>query len=706
MPVNKKKARAAAKKQAKSATQEVPKDVRNLGPDAVRRAQELIAAPRATIWIKKDRRAELCGGQSKTYEPPVANEFSLFMDQPLPQDSELENRTCLLVSPRVEAKFNTLTTREFADWVTSPDCLHVEGFYSPDTREELLEARQALLDVGYFVMYTHGGCGHTIAHSDRVAAKAQELNKEDFMAWVLTPDCLENERFYVVDGAHRLTVAQELKIEYGYFMIFSHTTPNDLRNILATSANVMASASNANTFFDVLTGVSIMKDQGMDDLGISKTMKRANGDPIGTRGRVSQLSGILKLFNKAVWQAMQKDYARNKDAGFENLQPALTEKVLFPELWIPRMIPQDRLGPVIELLVRATKNDPDFYGVPAEGWADGGVARMWLLVYTTAMMVQFPTKMKDLEVQVSDRDSGLHEKMQQLCGLTQTVPETKKQKTRWILTPPIKKPEKNELKGMDKHSTGEVINTALDGIWETVKATIKGTYFPGLSPEPVLEGTGGDTEGEGGGNAEGEQIVTLARMEPSTPKSFPVEKTMHRWAKVIKGDITKDETWNKLLKQIANHQALQPIVMFSPPWGSLMNTGIQGTQDKALTGFNCGRIANALREALPESGIVIIHVSANPNDEARGTWHEAMMKNGWEMYKCAVTVPTNAKPLTFFNFFQPVNNLHTFLPYRKNDSHPRVSSDFVKACTTCVDAEGEPLDVKTIKVLWCVSGLI
>jgi hypothetical protein len=74
----------------------------------------------------------------------------------------------------------------------------------------------------------------------------------------------------------------------------------------------------------------------MDDLGISKTMKRANGRPIGSRGRVSQLSAILKLFNKPVWQAMQKDYARNKAAGFENLQPALTEKVLFPELWIPR----------------------------------------------------------------------------------------------------------------------------------------------------------------------------------------------------------------------------------------------------------------------------------------------------------------------------------------------------------------------------------
>jgi hypothetical protein len=60
----------------------------------------------------------------------------------------------------------------------------------------------------------------------------------------------EQERFYVADGAHRLAVALELKIEYGYFMIFSHTTPNDLRNILATSANVMASASNAHTFFE------------------------------------------------------------------------------------------------------------------------------------------------------------------------------------------------------------------------------------------------------------------------------------------------------------------------------------------------------------------------------------------------------------------------------------------------------------------------
>ena len=89
-----------------------------------------------------------------------------------------------------------------------------------------------------------------IAHSDRVVTKLDELKKEEFMAWILTPECLEHERFYVVDGAHRLTVALELKIEYGYFMIFSHTTPNDLRNILATSANVMASASNANTFFE------------------------------------------------------------------------------------------------------------------------------------------------------------------------------------------------------------------------------------------------------------------------------------------------------------------------------------------------------------------------------------------------------------------------------------------------------------------------
>ena len=165
------------------------------------------------------------------------------------------------------------------------------------------------------------------------------------------------------------------------------------------------------------------------------------------------------------------------------------------------MIPQARLGPVLEVLVRATKNDPDFYGVPAEGWADGGVARMWLLVYTAAMMLEFPTKLKDLEAQVSDRDSGLHEKMQQLCGLTQSVPETKKQKMRWILTPPMKKPDKNELKGMDKHATGEVTNTALEGIWETVKATIKGTYFPGLSPEADAEGPGEDTAGEGGENA-------------------------------------------------------------------------------------------------------------------------------------------------------------------------------------------------------------
>ena len=75
---------------------------------------------------------------------------------------------------------------------------------------------------------------------------------------------------------------------------------------------------------------------------------------------------------------------------------------------------------------------------------------------------------------------------------------------------------------------------------------------------------------------------------------------MHGWAKVIKGDITKDDTWNKLLCYVEKHKELQPIVMFSPPCGALMNTGIQGTQDKALTGFNCGRIANALREALDD----------------------------------------------------------------------------------------------------------
>ena len=308
-PVNKKKARAAAKKQARSATQAVPQDVRNLGPDAVRRAQELIAAPRATIWINKDRRAELCGGQTKTYEPPVANEFSLLMDKPLPQDSELENRTCLLVSPRVEAKFNTLTTRDFAAWVTSPDCLHVEGFFSPDTHEELLEARQALLDVGYFVMYTHQD-GHrvtapavqaqpretmpavlesktetmTIAawnrksvtgvkfthasivvdgerhdelragkppdyvrhdvdlyrrglaqpawesqingqvclvHSQRVEDKFKALSTKDFTEWVSSPECLEVEDFYVVDGAHRADIARLSLLDVGYVVMFS-----------------------------------------------------------------------------------------------------------------------------------------------------------------------------------------------------------------------------------------------------------------------------------------------------------------------------------------------------------------------------------------------------------------------------------------------------------------------------------------------------
>jgi hypothetical protein len=133
-----------------------------------------------------------------------------------------------------------------------------------------------------------------------------------------------------------------------------------------------------------------------------------------------------------------------------------------------------------------------------------------------------------------------------------------------------------------------------------------------------------------------------------------------------------------------------------------MNAGIHGTQDKPLTAHQCGNIANGLFQALDVLAIVIIHVSANPNDEARGTWHEAMFKNGWDMYKCAVTVPNNAKPLTYFNFYQPVNNLHTFLAYHKKEKHPRVPSDFVKACTTCVDGDGEPLDVKTIKVPCCV----
>jgi hypothetical protein len=119
---------------------------------------------------------------------------------------------------------------------------------------------------------------------------------------------------------------------------------------------------------------------------------------------------------------------------------------------------------------------------------------MWLLVYTAAMMVQFPTKLKELEAQVSDRDSGLHEKMQQLCGLTQSVPETKKQKMRWILTPPIKKPEKTiEGHGQALHGRGDQHGAGRhmgDG-----EGNDQGDTLP-RAVRSRLEGTGEDTAGE------------------------------------------------------------------------------------------------------------------------------------------------------------------------------------------------------------------
>ena len=79
------------------------------------------------------------------------------------------------------------------------------------------------------------------------SAKAAEMKRkfgndvEGYKAWVVSPEALATERFYVIDGAHRTYLAKELNFLVGHFLILDYTTPQAYRVTVACSSNNIGS---------------------------------------------------------------------------------------------------------------------------------------------------------------------------------------------------------------------------------------------------------------------------------------------------------------------------------------------------------------------------------------------------------------------------------------------------------------------------------
>ena len=473
-------------------------------------------------------------------------------------------------------------------------------------------------------------------------AKEFSENPEIFKQTKLcTEDWHDEQRVYwVLDGAHRLTLCKELGYDM-YAHIISPEISYGHASFIAVNRNEgVTHISNDTVFLDKVTRIGNWADDGMTNAKINALARDWTTVPMVSQYKQCHTAIYKHQDSATIVPIVEKDLERPKDERIWNSMTFYLSKVF---KYMQSYLRDGAYGNFFKEIdacktLEALKEKSQKFGLKPTWGQQNHLAFQWLF------LMRFW-----LKTDVMQRNAELKGEMEELNIPTETLQKHLAQVEEGKYDHFLMNQYLTRVKSNSefKKTGGVAVEYFKDNAWSDIRRVWFQNHYKDVT----------------------------SRIQRIKKKGAVYRYVPLKHCYLTTADGTNGDEWRSVLKTADIEENIdiegEPhyVVLTSPPWGLLaknqipmVGTGEETeTKDEGLTNIEIQNFASSMKCSLPDDATVVLHLPPS----LYGTYKEAMCNNGWEAARVPITIITTGFRKSNWKSESLANNVDTFYIFHK-----------------------------------------